>query len=410
MFLMKHKFFLVLLLLFTTSLFAKPTICLNMIIKDESHVITRCLDSVKPIIDYWVIVDTGSTDGTQEIVRAHMSDIPGELHERPWKNFSYNRTEALELAKEKGDFLLFIDADDWYEYDEGFQLPDLTADSYSIKFGSNNFSYYKPQLVRTSLPWRWESVLHEYLTCNVPAPTVFLENITYVIGGDGARSQDPEKYLKCAQLLEDALKEEPDNCRYVFYLAESYRDAGEHAKALQWYRKRVQMGGWDEEVFCAMLYIGKMLSSLNVDKTFVAENYYRAHVFRPHRPEPIYYLSECYNQMGRFDLAYALIKSWDYIPKPANSDVLFVEDWTTNWGIPFQLSISAYYLEHYQESVDICDVLLDCEGILSNFYEQTQKNREFSVEKLKEIAIIEGVKPKKKPFQLFQRPSRQKSL
>src|ERR1700722_17972902 len=77
-------------------------ICLNMIVKNESKVIQRCLDSVKPHIDYWVIVDTGSTDGTQEIIKKHMKGIPGKLYERPWKNFGESRSEAFDLAKGKG--------------------------------------------------------------------------------------------------------------------------------------------------------------------------------------------------------------------------------------------------------------------------------------------------------------------
>src|SRR5579885_2975943 len=107
-----------------------PTICLNMIVKDESQVIKRCLNSIKSLIHYWVIVDTGSTDGTQEIVREFLSDIPGELHERPWVNFGYNRNEALNLARGKGDYFLFIDADDRLKFKTGFKLPILTKDHY----------------------------------------------------------------------------------------------------------------------------------------------------------------------------------------------------------------------------------------------------------------------------------------
>lgn len=73
-------------------------ICLSMIVKNEAPVIRRCLDSVKPVIDHWIIVDTGSTDGTQDIIRAAMADIPGTLVERPWVDFAYNRTEALDLG------------------------------------------------------------------------------------------------------------------------------------------------------------------------------------------------------------------------------------------------------------------------------------------------------------------------
>src|SRR5215475_3170087 len=87
-------------------------ICLNMIVKNERHVIQRALASVKPFIDYWVIVDTGSFDETKELIRDSLKDIPGELHERPWKNFGHNRSEALSLARGKADYILFLDADD----------------------------------------------------------------------------------------------------------------------------------------------------------------------------------------------------------------------------------------------------------------------------------------------------------
>jgi glycosyltransferase involved in cell wall biosynthesis len=90
----------------------KSAICLNMIVKNEAHVIRRCLESVRPFIDTWVIVDTGSTDGTQDIIRDYFKDIPGELFERPWKNFGANRTEALALARQRGDYVFVIDADD----------------------------------------------------------------------------------------------------------------------------------------------------------------------------------------------------------------------------------------------------------------------------------------------------------
>ena len=88
-----------------------PKICLNMIVKNESKIIKRCLESVLPFIDTWCIVDTGSTDGTQDIIKEFLKDIPGILHEKPWINFGHNRNEALELARSWGDFILLTDAD-----------------------------------------------------------------------------------------------------------------------------------------------------------------------------------------------------------------------------------------------------------------------------------------------------------
>src|SRR5580658_5577257 len=135
------------------------TVCLNMIVKNEKPVIGRCIDSVRPIIDYWVIVDTGSIDGTQDIIRQQLSDLPGELHERPWRDFAFNRSEALTLARPHADYSLIIDADDALEIPPGFELPELDADSYMIDIRDTSIRYQRTQLVRNTLPWRYEGVL-----------------------------------------------------------------------------------------------------------------------------------------------------------------------------------------------------------------------------------------------------------
>jgi glycosyltransferase involved in cell wall biosynthesis len=51
-----------------------PSICLNMIVRNEAHIVHELLDSVVPHIDAWVVVDTGSDDGTQEAIRNYMAD------------------------------------------------------------------------------------------------------------------------------------------------------------------------------------------------------------------------------------------------------------------------------------------------------------------------------------------------
>src|SRR3990167_6567765 len=75
----------------------RSNVCLNMIVKNEAHVIERCLESVLPLIDSWVILDTGSTDGTQDVIRNFFAQrgIPGELFESPWVNFAHNRNQGL---------------------------------------------------------------------------------------------------------------------------------------------------------------------------------------------------------------------------------------------------------------------------------------------------------------------------
>jgi len=107
-------------------------LCLNMIVKNEGPVIARCLASARPI-DYWMIIDTGSTDSTQVRIRTVMADLPGELHERPWRDLAHNRTEALNLARPRGDYILIIDADDVLGFEPNFEIPALEADSYMLR-------------------------------------------------------------------------------------------------------------------------------------------------------------------------------------------------------------------------------------------------------------------------------------
>jgi glycosyltransferase involved in cell wall biosynthesis len=374
-----------LILFFCGSLCAaEQTLCLNMIVKNEAGIICRCLDSVKEWIDYWVIVDTGSSDGTQEIIREHMKDVPGELHERAWKNWGETRSEAFDLAKGKGDYILFMDADDILEFEPNFEMPHLDADQYNMWRGTAGFSYLKPQVVRGDLPWKWVGVTHEYLDCGKPYATELLEGIHYTSIDDGATRHDPEKYWKNVRLLEAGLKKEPKNERYAFYLAESYRDAGEKAKALEWYQKRIDMGGWAEEVFCSKLQIGHMLKALGLSDAIVTEAYKEAYLYRPHRVEGTYYLAEMYSEQGDYKKAYELIKVRNWIPNPDEKDALFNETWVETYGLSFLCSICSYYVGEYEESLQLCNQLAEMDGVPESWRERAKENRKFSSDKLSE--------------------------
>ena len=241
---------------------AHKTVGLNMIVKDESAVIERCLKSVLPIVDYWVIVDTGSSDDTKEKIKAVMKNCPGELYSRPWVNFEHNRNEALELIKGHSDYVLFIDADEQLVYSDGFSLPPLDQDVYFIMAQNMGTKYYRVGIVNNEKDWVWVGVVHEALFCKQPATSAILEGVANLISWDGARSNDPDKYRKDAELLEEALAKDPTNARYVYYLAQSYRDAGLFTRAYEAYSQRAEMKGGDEEVFSSLLEKAKIQDRL----------------------------------------------------------------------------------------------------------------------------------------------------
>ena len=137
------------------------TICLNMIVRNEAHVLRELFESVAHLVQHWVIVDTGSTDGTQELVRGWFANkgIPGELFERPWRDFGHNRSEALQLADGRAHYVWMMDADD--KLHGRLSLRNLTHDAYALRYGSD-FTYWRKQLFRSGRGWRYVGVLHEY--------------------------------------------------------------------------------------------------------------------------------------------------------------------------------------------------------------------------------------------------------
>lgn len=295
------------------------TICLNMIVKNESAVIKRSLSSVKQKIDYWVIVDTGSTDGTQQLIRSLLHDIPGELHERPWVNFEHNRNEALALAIDKADYLLFIDADEEWVISEDFDKESLKADFYAVKNRDQNVDLHRISLIKTLLPWSWKGVLHEEITCSLALTGQVLPGIVnYGLPRDSYRARDPERYRKDAEILEEALLKDPSNDRYVFFLAQSYAAAGELALALKYYKKRAEMGGFSPAVFWSLFSVATLQQDLRMDSNLIIESYCKAFAFDPTRAEPLYYLAAFYQGRRNYVLAYIISKIALELPPPTS--------------------------------------------------------------------------------------------
>lgn len=360
----------------------KKTICLNMIVKDESAVIERCLESVLPLIDTWVIVDTGSTDGTQKIIKKYLRKIPGKLYERPWVNFEHNRNEALNLAQGKADYILIMDADDFLRFDEGFQFPTLDKQLYYFSFEYGGTTYQRPQLIQSNLPWKWVGVLHEYLDCEIPVSRDVLKGVTYVEQKEGNRSTDPEKYLKDAKILEAALKKDPSNSRNTFYLAQSYRDAGMKEKALETYLKRASMQGWGEEVFYSLYSAALLQEQLENPYEEIVDGYTRAFMSRPNRAEPLYRLALFFRNHDNFLLGYLTASQGLTIQKP--NDLLFIESWIYEWGLLMEKSVSAYWIGKYQECLDLSMKILHLENLPEHVKTCTEKNIEFALSKLQE--------------------------
>lgn len=300
-----------------------PTICLSMIVKNEAHIITRCLQSVLPHIDAWAICDTGSTDGTQDVIRTVLAELPGELREDPWVDFGTNRTQALELAKSYGcDYTLVIDADEVLVVEDPEVLRTLTEDAYRVEMRFPTISYPRVNIMRAALDWRYVGVIHEYATCPSAPGEYLLRGVHMWTDGQGARGQSGDKAQRDLAVMQQSVIDEPHNARYWFYLAQGYEVAGDVDNAIATYAQRTTMGDYYEEVWYSH-YRMAQLSALKQDWPAAILHYLNAYAADPTRAEPLYWLALGYHDRGQDRLALIFLEAAVMINQPVSA--LFLE-------------------------------------------------------------------------------------
>jgi glycosyltransferase involved in cell wall biosynthesis len=326
-----------------------PKICLTMIVKNESKIIERCLGKTLGIVDYVCVCDTGSSDNTVQIVEDFLKEhkISGKVYRHQWKNFGHNRTLSVMAAKkmlyeyqEPLDkvYLLLLDADMMLEVTSNFDKRQLALGSYLLKQKNGFISYDNVRLIKASIPWRCVGPTHEYWSPGAPCIQSRLDSLWIDDRNDGGCKSD--KFERDVRLLTQGLIDEPNNPRYMFYLAQSYMCLQKYTEAISWYKKRINCGGL-EEVWYSKYMIGDCYKALqNWDSAL--KWYLEAYSTRPSRAEPLRKISEYYLKHDKYELAYLFAKKGRSIPYPS-SDFLFVADSIYNYELDEDLSIAGYY-------------------------------------------------------------------
>jgi glycosyltransferase involved in cell wall biosynthesis len=326
-----------------------------MIVKDESHIIGTTLKNLVESIhlDYWVICDTGSTDTTKQIITDFFKErnIPGELHDDPWKNFGENRTNVMALAYKKTDYVLMFDADDAIEGTIELPKP-MTSDLYGFIFTneSKSFSFHRYVIFNNQKRWKYVGVLHEYSECMEPMnkKELIVGNFTCFARTMGNRSKDSEKYKKDALVLKQAYEEATEKNdsirnRYAFYCANSYKDCGMHTEAIEWYKKVLTLENWTQEKYVTCLRIYEMYDALKTPESGI---YALVESLRydKERVECVYNLIVHYLLKGMHDVSmkyYEIIQPHyeDKYPDKHFSEKLFVNTVTHNFYLPYHMII-----------------------------------------------------------------------
>lgn len=329
-----------------------------MIVRDAAPFVTETLETVAPLVDRWLIIDTGSNDDTPDVITQFFADagIEGTLLRRPWVGFAHNRTELLERCRGEADYALMVDADDLMI---GVPpLDRLELDCYRLRFGTD-FRFWRTSLFRTTHEWEFRGAVHEYaVRLDQPATTANLEGDYHLVYRSiGTRGSDPDRFRRDIDALHAELALTPDEPRATFYLGQSYRDAGDDASALEWYRRRSEMEGWNEERFVAALELARCLDRTGADDRAVCDAYLAAWLVRPSRAEPLVDLARRHRLEERWADGYLTACRAEQIVLPEH-DLLFVNADAYRWRATDERAVCAFYLGLHEDSLTSCEQLL----------------------------------------------------
>lgn len=330
-------------------------ICLNMIVKNESAIITRLFDSVLPLIDSYCICDTGSTDNTIEIINNYFENkkIEGKIVELPFEDFSHNRNYALDqcLNMSNADYILLLDADMVLKINEKFNIVNfknfiVNYDVHYLFQGNENIFYKNIRIVRNDGNYKYIGTTHEYLQIkketkysHIKEYDIFVQDI-----GDGGCKDN--KLKRDLELLSKSLNSEPENERSLFYLANTYKDLKMYKEAIETYKKRIELQGWSEELWYSHYSIGNCYQELK-DYSNAILYYIDAIQYSPSRIENIYKLVEYYRLKKHYHIAYEFFKlGYEKKRTITNFDLLFLEKDVYNFKLDYEYSIIGYYINN----------------------------------------------------------------
>ena len=357
-------------------------------VKNEEKILKRCLSAVEGLVDGYVITDTGSTDKTVDLASEFLETHEGTVEMSTWKDFGHNRTLSFKNAQnyckgKKWDLTqtygLLLDGDMIFVPGK-LKEQTLGELGYTLIQSAGNLDYPNTRLVRMDYDWVCRGVTHEYWdgeTKSLPKEICYIDD-----QNDGGCKDN--KFPRDLALLLKGVQDEPDNVRYWFYLAQTYHSMGKWEQAIQNYKKRIEMGGWFEEVWYSHYMIAKSYENLNNPILF-EEWVQKGYEFYPKRAEALYHLVKYLRIKGDHYKAMHYIRIGKNIP--LSQDSLFIERDVYTGLFDYEETVCRYYtLGSKREALrDSMKYLMNDKPFLDSVY----ANMKFYIE------ILEG---KSKPY------------
>jgi tetratricopeptide (TPR) repeat protein len=363
-------------------------IILLLMIKNESRIIERCITHAISHVDAVFILDTGSTDNTIDVCRDVLENTgkPFRIKVDPFKNFGKSRTVSFQGAQEfctelgwssAETYALAVDADMNLIVRPAFKEFRLTANGYTVIQANGHMKYHNTRLLRIESPWKCTGATHEYWdlggTDKVPFDVMYIDD-----KNDGGCKSD--KFERDVRLLQEEIAEHPTNDRAHYYLGQSLKDLGRFEEAIQMFTRRIELGGWIEEVHYSYYQIGKCYDHLN--KPLEMELWMnKAFEFYPRKAEPLYHLTRYFRERSQHFKAYHYYLKGRSIPYPKD-DVLFIENHIYEGLFSYEATILDCYVVGRSKQNSLADLISYINKGIPHFVQNVWDNMVYYVEPL----------------------------
>ncbi len=376
---------------------------LTQIMKNESHVANRMLDSIKGFVDGICIIDTGSTDDSINIVKKWGEDngIETYVFERPFDNFEASRNFSIEKAREtflgRNDgnkyYAFWIDFDEQMVLQPGFNKQNIDKDFYMFNVFIGKMKYTRNELFLLEKPFRWYGVVHEFLVCDEQNITSgLMEGLHVSVSMDGSswQGKTSEKYLEHSHVLEKYISGNRQDPRWIFYTAQSYHDSASIPdnreeneerlrRSFKYYKERASRpDGYAEEIFYSNYRMGTIMNSMEETWSKTMEQCLKAYSIDPLRGEPVKVIIDHYLKMSEWNNAYLYAKfAFDtyHGKNPYPNRLLFIDESLYKWKFAEAYAAASYYCGRKEEAKMAYNTILSMLKSDPDAFSEDDKNK-----------------------------------
>jgi glycosyltransferase involved in cell wall biosynthesis len=325
-----------------------------LMMRNEERILPRFLSSIEPFP--LVVCDTGSTDRSLQILQKW------PIFQYNWTNhYGNDRNTCMDAVMPhiRTKWVLFMDADHELRLTTRFWMSEPT---YRINLIHDP---HLPYLVDSALlaQCRYKGATHEFLDCPPHIPRGTYGGLRLIHHEDGIHR--PEKFTKDLERLKRYWPTEKSP-RNMFYIGQTYEGLGNCTQAIRWYKARIAVGGWREEIFQSYYRIARC--------TGLAEDYLRAYHYDPHRKEPLYWLARQNREAGNYTQCLLYSRAGLLVGNP-EEEALFVDRDVYVWGIEDENALCLYYSGKGREALKHWERLLPL--VPMGEYERIRNNMEY---------------------------------